>query len=194
MACWPITSWQIDGETADTVSDFIFLGFKITADGDCSHKIETLAPWKKNDKPRKYIKKQRQHFADKGLYSQSYSFSSSHVLMWDISILEKAVGLVAKSCWTLADPMDYSLSSSSVHGILQARILDWVAISSSRESSQPRNRTQVSCIAGRFFTDWAMREALKKADEHQDMMLSNCGVGEDSWESLELQGDQTSQS
>ena len=81
MACWPITSWQINGGNVETVSDFIFLGSKITVYGDCSHKIETLAPWKKNDKPRKHIKKQRQHFADKGLYSQSYSFSSSHVLM-----------------------------------------------------------------------------------------------------------------
>ena len=55
--------------------------------------------------------------------------------------------------------MDYGLRGSSVHGILQARILEWVAISFSRGSSQPRNRTLVSCVAGRFFTDWAMREA-----------------------------------
>ena len=58
------------------------------------------------------------------------------------------------------DPMDCSLPGSSVHGILQARILEWVAISFSRGSSQPWNRTHVSCIAGRFFTDWARREAL----------------------------------
>ena len=66
------------------------------------------------------------------------------------------VGLVAKSCPTLVDPKDCSLPGSSVHGILQARILEWVAISSSRSSSQPRNPTQVSCIAGRFFTNWTM--------------------------------------
>ena len=82
------------------------------------------------------------------------------------------------------------MPGSSEDGILQARILEWVAISSSRGSSQPRNRTWVSCIAGRFFTDWATREALKKADEHQEMMLSNCGVGQDTWESLGLQGNQ----
>ena len=52
-----------------------------------------------------------------------------------------------------------SLPGSSVHGVLQARMLEWVAISFSRRSSQPRNWTQVSCIAGRFFTDWAKREA-----------------------------------
>ena len=56
--------------------------------------------------------------------------------------------------------MDSSLPGSSVHGILQARILEWVAISFSRRSSQPKDWTQVSCIAGRFFTNWATREAL----------------------------------
>ena len=55
-------------------------------------------------------------------------------------------------CLTLFDPMDYSLSGSSVHGIFQASVLEWVAISFSRESSQPRNQTWVSCIAGRCFT------------------------------------------
>ena len=61
---------------------------------------------------------------------------------------------VAQLCPILCDPMDYA-----VRGILQARILEWVAISFSRGSSQPRNQTQVSCIAGRFFTSWATREA-----------------------------------
>ena len=79
MLSGPITSWEIDGETAETVSDFIFLGSKITADGDCSHEIKTFAPWKESyDKLQQYIKKQRHHFADKGTYSQSYGFSSSH--------------------------------------------------------------------------------------------------------------------
>ena len=71
-----ITSWHIDGKTMETVTDFIFLGSKITADGVYSHKIKkTLAPWKKGyDKPRQHIKKQRHYFADYGLYSQSYVF------------------------------------------------------------------------------------------------------------------------
>ena len=65
--------------------DFIFLGSKITADGDCSHEIKTLAPWKKSyDKPRQHIKKHRHYFADKGASSQSYSFSSSLVWMWEL--------------------------------------------------------------------------------------------------------------
>ena len=66
---------------------------------------------------------------------------------------------VAQSCPTLCDPMDCSLPGSSVHGIFQAKILEWGAISFFRRSSQPRDRTQVSRIAGRHFTIWATREA-----------------------------------
>ena len=78
-----ITSWQIDRETVETVSDFIFWSSKITADGDCSHEIKsTLSPWKKSyEQPRQHIKKQRHYFANKGPFSQSYGFSSSHVWM-----------------------------------------------------------------------------------------------------------------
>ena len=82
MASGPITSWQIDGETVETMDDFTFLGSKITADGDCSHEIKTLTPWKDSyDQPKQHIKKQRHYFANKGPYSQSYGFSSSHVRM-----------------------------------------------------------------------------------------------------------------
>ena len=63
--------------------------------------------------------------------------------------------LVAQLCPTLCNPMDCSLPGSSIHGISQARILQWVAISFSRGSSQPRDQTRVSCIVGRFFTVWA---------------------------------------
>ena len=64
----------------ETVKDFILGGSKITADGDCSHEIKTLAPWKKSyDQPRQHIKKLRHYFANKGPSSQSYGFSSSHV-------------------------------------------------------------------------------------------------------------------
>ena len=82
MASSPITSWQIDGETVETVTDFIFLGSKITAEGDRSHEIKTLAPWKKSyDQPKQTVKKQRHYFTNKGPSSQSYAFSSSHVYM-----------------------------------------------------------------------------------------------------------------
>ena len=82
MASGPITSWQIDGKTMETVTDVILGAPKITAGGDCSHEIKTLAPWKKSyDQPRQHIKKQRYYFAKKGPSSQGYGFSSSHVWM-----------------------------------------------------------------------------------------------------------------
>ena len=67
--------------------------------------------------------------------------------------------LVTQSCLTLCGPMDCNPPGTSVHGILQERILEWVAVPSSRGSSKPRDGTQVSHIAGRFFTVWATREA-----------------------------------
>ena len=85
MAPSPITLWQVDGEIVETVTDFIFLGSKITVDSNCSHEIKTLAPCKETyDKPRQCIKKQRYHFADKYLSSQSYGFSSGHVQLWEL--------------------------------------------------------------------------------------------------------------
>ena len=98
MVSSPITSWEIDGEIVETVSDFIFLGSKITAVGDCSNEIKrSLLLWRKAmtnlevkwsrsvvskyDQLRQHIKKQRHYFANKGLSSQSYGFSSSHVWM-----------------------------------------------------------------------------------------------------------------
>ena len=83
MAFGPITSWQIDGETMETVTDFIFLGSKITADGDCSHEIKRhlLLGRKAMTDPRQHIKKQRHYFANKVPSSQSYGFSSNHVWM-----------------------------------------------------------------------------------------------------------------
>ena len=67
---------------------------------------------------------------------------------------------VTQLCPTLCDPMDCSLPSSSIHGILQARILEWIAISFSRGSSRPRDRTQVSHIGGRCFNLWATRKPI----------------------------------
>ena len=72
--------------------------------------------------------------------------------------------LVTQSCLTLHDPMDCSPPGSSVHGILQSRILEWIAISLSRGYSWPRDPTQVSCIIGRFFTIWTTRKALKQGN------------------------------
>ena len=121
MASGPISSWQTDGETMETVTDFIFGVSKITADGDCSLEIKRglLLGGKSYDQPRQHIKNQR-HFANKGPSSQGYGFSSSHIWLWELNYKEK-------------------LST-------------------------------------------------------KELMLSNCGVGGDSWASLGLQGDPTNPS
>ena len=114
MASGLITSWQIDGETVETVADFIFLCSQITADADCSHEIKRKESY---DQPRQHIKKQRHHFVNKCPPSQGYGFSGGHVWMWELNYKES----------------------------------------------------------------WA-----------EELMFLNCGVEEDSWESLGLQGDPAS--
>ena len=120
MTSDPFTSWQIDGETKETVKDCIFLGSKITADGDCSHEIKRcLLLRRKSMANRQHIIKQRHHIADKCPSNQGYGFSSSHVWMWELAIKNLSI---------------------------------------------------------------------------KELLLLNCDVGEDSWESLGPQGDQTSPS
>ena len=113
MAFSPITSWQTEREKMETVTDFVFLGSKITADGDCSHEINRRFLFGRYIyyQPRQHIKKQRHFFAYKGLYSQSYGFSISHVWMRE---LENKEGWAAKNwCFptvllekTLKSPLD----------------------------------------------------------------------------------------
>ena len=93
-----------------------------------------------------------------------------YAFWWPLGSLKVKI-LVAQSCPTLCNPMHYSLPGSCVHGISQTRILEWVAISFSRGSSQPRDQTQVSCIAGRFFTIWATREVSPRSEiSHTDLI------------------------
>ena len=82
----PITSWKIDGEKMETVTNFIFLGSKITADGDCSQEIKRCLLLRKKAMTNldSVLKKQRHHFTDKGQYSQSYGFSSSQAQMCEL--------------------------------------------------------------------------------------------------------------
>ena len=120
MTSGPITSWQIEGEKVETVTDFIFLGSKITARLTAAMKLKMLAPWKENyDKSRQRIKKRRRHFANKVHMVKTMAFP---VVMYGCE------------SWT------------------------------------------------------------KRRLSAEELMLSNCGVGENSWESLGQQGDQTSQS
>ena len=123
MASGPITSWEIDGETVETVSDFIFLGSKITADGDCSHEIGRCLLLR-----RKVMTNLDSIFKSRGI-----------TLPRKVHLVKKSESEVIQSCPTLCDPIDCSLPGSSVHGIFQARVLEWIAISFSRGSSQSRN-------------------------------------------------------
>ena len=101
MASSPIPSWQIDRETVETVADFILGGSKITAGGDCSHEIKRhLLLGRSYDQPRQHIKKQRHYFANKGVSSQGYGFSSSHVRMWELDY-KKSWALKKWCFWTV---------------------------------------------------------------------------------------------
>jgi len=126
MASGPITSWQIDGET---VTDFSFMGSKITADGDCGHEM-MLAPWKKSyDQPRQHIKKQKYYFASKGLCSQSYGFSSSHIWMWDLDYKE-SWSLKNWCFWTvvLEKTFESPLYSKEIQPVHPKRNQSWIFI------------------------------------------------------------------
>ena len=144
VASYLITSWQIDGETMETVTDFIFLGSKITADGDYSHEV------------KRYLVLGRKAMTnvDSILKSRDITLPTKVCLVKAMLFLVVMYGCeivkvkVAQLCLTLWDPMDYT-----VHGILQARPLEWVVFPFSMGSSQPMDQTQVSCTAGRFFTN-----------------------------------------
>ena len=121
MASSPITSWQIDGETVETVADFIFLGSKITVDGDCSNEIKRclLLGRKVMTNLDSIIKKQRHYFVNKGPSSQGYGFSSSRVWMWELDC-EESWALKNWCFWTvvlektLESPLDCK-ESQPVH-------------------------------------------------------------------------------
>ena len=81
VASGTVTSWQVNGETMEIVTNFIFLGSKITVDGDCSHEIERCLLTGRKAMTYMAYKKQRHFLANKGLYGRSYGFSSSHIWM-----------------------------------------------------------------------------------------------------------------
>ena len=112
MASGPITPWQIEGEKVEAVTDFLFLGSKFTADGDSSHEIRRWLPLgrKAMTSLDKWVKKQRHHFANKGLYSQSYGFSSSHIWMWELDHKE---GWVPKNWYLLTVVLEKTPESPS---------------------------------------------------------------------------------
>ena len=117
MASGPITSWEIDGETVETVSDLIFLGSKITADGDCSHEIKRhLLLGRKvmfSLDIQKHIQKQRHYFANKGPSNQGHGFSCGHVWMWELNC-EEGWALKNWCFWTVV--LEKTLESLGVQG------------------------------------------------------------------------------
>ena len=123
MTSSPITLWQIEGKKVEAVTDFIFLGSKITEDGECSREIKRSC-----DKPRQCIKKQRHHLANKGPHSQRYGFSSGHVQMWELDHKE---GWAPKNwCFwimvlekTLESPLDCKEIIGRTHAEDEAPIL-----------------------------------------------------------------------
>ena len=128
MASGPFISWQIDGETMETVRDFLFLGSKITADGVCSHEIKKCLLLE-YDQPRQHIQKQRHYFANKGPSSQGYGFSSSHVWMWELDYKE---GWVPKNwCfWTvvLEKTLNRPLKSKEIKPVNPIGNQSWIYI------------------------------------------------------------------
>ena len=151
-----------------------------------------LTPWKESyDQPRQHIKKQRHYFVNKGLSSQSYGFSSRHVWMC-------AIAKSLQSCPTRCDPMDCSLPGSSVHGFSRREYWSGVPLPShsilkSRDITLP---TKVYLVKAIIFPvvmygckSWTWRKLSS-----EELMLLNCGVGQDSWESFGQQGDPTSPS
>ena len=130
MESIPISSWQIDGEAMETVTDFIFLYSKITADGDWSHELKDPCSLDKcYDKPIQCIKKQRHHLANKGPDSQSYGVSSSHVWIWE---LDHKKGLAPKNwCFwnvVLEKTLESSLDCKGIKSVNPQGNQPWIFI------------------------------------------------------------------
>ena len=113
----------------ETETDFFQEGgSKITADGDCSHEIKTIAPWKKSyDQPRQHIKKQKHYFANKGPSSQGYVFSSNHVWMWELDYKE-SWALKNWCFWTvvLEKTLESPLDSKKIQSVHPKRNYSWI--------------------------------------------------------------------
>ena len=133
MASSPITSWEIDGETVETVSDFMFWGSKITADGDCSHEIKRCLLFGKKVmtnldsllKSRDITLPTKVHIVETMVFPVVMYGCES----WTVKKPAAAAAKSLQSCLTLCDPIDGSPPGSPIPRILQARILEWVAIS-----------------------------------------------------------------
>ena len=127
MASGPITSWQINGEKMQLVRDFIFLGSKITEDGDFSHEIKRcLLLGRKAMSNLDSILKSRDHFSLKGLYSQSYGFSSSHAWMWELDHKEdRRIDAFKLWCWRRLLRVPWIARRSNQSILKEIRNIQW---------------------------------------------------------------------
>ena len=140
----------------ESMTDFLFLGSKITVDIDKWHESKRwLLPGRKAMTNIDNVLKRK----DITLLTKIHIVKA---MVFPVVVYgrEWSEVKVTQLCLTLCNPKDCSLSGPSTHGLFQARILEWVAIPFSRGSSQPRDWTQVSNIAGRFFSIWITKEAL----------------------------------
>ena len=167
MASSPITSWQIDGETVETVADFIFWGSKITEDGDCSHEIKRrlLLGKKVMTNLDKHVKKQRHYFANKGLSNQGYGFSSGHVWMWELDC-EESCAPKNLCFWTvvLEKTLESPLDCKEIQPVHPKGDQSWVFIG----RTDPEAETPIllpphakSCLIGKdpdAGSDWGQEE------------------------------------
>ena len=136
--------------------DFFVGGSKITVDGDYSHEIKTLAPWKKSyDQPRQHIKKQRHYFANKGLSTQSYGFSSSHVWMWESDHKESWV-LKNWCFWTvvLEKALESPLDSKEIQPVNPKGNQSWIFI------GRTDNETEASILWPLDVKNWFIGKDL----------------------------------
>ena len=182
MASCPVTSWQIDEETMEMVTDFILGGCKITAGGDCSHEIKRHLLPGREDQPRQHIKKQRHYFANKGPCSQSCGFSSSHVWMWELDHKDSWVPknwhfwtvLLEK---TLESPLDYK----KIQPVNPKGNQSWIFIGRTDAEAETLNTLATWC---KELTHWKRPwcwERLKAGGEGDNRGWDDCMASPTQW-------------
>ena len=170
MASGPITAWQIEGKKVEVVTDFLFLGSKITADGDCSHEIRRwllLGRKAMTNLDSVFVEKQRHYLADKGLYSQGYGLPSGHIQLWKLDCKE---GRVPKNwyLWTvvLEKTPESPLDSKEIKPVNLKGNQPWILFGRTDARCQFWSSDANSWLTGKVpddLKDWGQKE--KRASE-----------------------------